>query len=678
MAVFTAFSMWATAAVGGAWTFAGLSPAVTAALFSAGKAVAWSLASQALARQATPTQKVQAVLSQTDAPRVRAYGRVLLGGVRAFFEADDGKLYQIVVLHHGRVNGLVRFWVDGESVTLNAAGDVLESPFNPDMVLQFRDGSGAGGNYSRVLDEFPSLWTADHRLQGQATMFILMNNPGADQFAEVWPKGSQTLVQAEVQASLVRNMAGTLVYSNNPGLCIRDYLTHADGWRIPLASIDTDSFTAFVARCSDPVQLRAGGTEPRYQLAGTYSLEDAPKDVTSRMLATCDGQIYQTPEGRVGILGGAWSEPDVTITADDILDIEGEPGFDPFSDFNVLKGTHISPDHAFQPTEAPERRDEAALALQGARVEQLDIDMCPSGTQMQRLLKIQWHKRRRVLKGMMRTNLVGLKARFPKGDGVHTIRIAAPEFGVDGVYEVMSHSYSVPDGTCNIGFASIPSTTYLWDFGPEERPLAPTADQTVRPSKLPPVPAGASLTQVPVRLSGDSWGGKLKLTVSSVERTDLTLQAEYADGDVPVTAAGPWASMTGSRFSAQTGILQNEDVYTVRYRWRGQSAWYRAGALTIVANPNVPSSPASFTRVGTEGASFRWINPADNFWKSRVFRNTVDTFSGASFIADVSGLAGEPSTFSHAPLPGAYWYWVVAMNGSSVASPPAGPISITV
>lgn len=675
MAVFTAFSMWATAAVGGAWTFAGLSPAVTAALFSAGKAVAWSLASQALARQSVPQQKVQAVISQSDAPRVRAYGRVLLGGVRAFFEADDGKLYQIVVMHHGRIHGLVRFWVDGQAVTRNSEGDVLEEPFNPDLVLHWRDGSGLGGDYPRVLDEFPEFWTAAHRLQGQATFMVLMNNPGADQFAEVWPKGSQTVVQAEVQASRVLNMDGIEVYSENAGLCIRDYLAHPDGWRIPMGSIDATSFAAFAAICSQQVSLRAGGTDARYRLCGTYSLEDAPKDVTQRMLAACDGQIYQTPEGKVGILGGAWSEPDVTITADDILEIEGEPGFDPFTDFNVLKGIFISPDHAFQPTEVAAISDAASLADQGPRVEELNIDMCPSGPQMQRLMKIQWHKRRRVLKGTMRTNLVGLKARFPKGDGIHTIRISAPEMGVDGVYEVMSHSYSVPDGTCQIGFASL-QNPYPWEET-EERPLPPTADEAGRPLKPALVPAGPILTQVPVRVSGDTFGGKLKITVNPVTRDDLTLQAQYTEGNVPLTDAGPWISMAGSRFSAQTGILENETAYTVRFRWRGQSAWQRAGDVTIVANPNVPAAPTGLARVGATGVTLRWDNPPDNFWKSRLFRGPTTSFADASFVRDVSGFVGEASQVTHTPPTGTYSYWVVALNASSVASLPAGPVTVT-
>lgn len=54
----------------------------------------------------------------------------------------------------------------------------------------------------------------------------------------------------------------------------------------------------------------------------------------------------------------------MTITADDILSIEMTDGYDPFTDYNVLKGSFVSPLHAYQSTEVAELRDEASLATQ--------------------------------------------------------------------------------------------------------------------------------------------------------------------------------------------------------------------------------------------------------------------------------------------------------------------------
>lgn len=685
MAVFTAISAWAASSLAfmgaGGISFLGLSPALTSAVFAVGRSVTWALASAALNRTEVPRQEVQANIQQTDGPRIRAYGRVLLGGQRALWETSDGNLYQIILCHHGRVDELVQFWVDGEKVEVNPTGGVTSEPFdtggsNPDLRLLFRDGNGEGGDYQPIRDAV-SVWTVQHKLMGQATVGAILNHPGPERFGKVFPKGPHTLIQAEVRASLVRNGSGTLVYSENPAWCIRDYLTHRDGWRIPTQWIDDASFAAFGSLCDQPVALKAGGTEPRYRLSGHYALSDAPKDVVGRMLATCDGQVYMTAEGKIGILGGEWTEPDVVITSDDILEFEAADGFDPFTDFNVLKGKFTSPAHGYQPTEVPERRDAAALVTEPERVETIEIDMCPSGTQMQRLLKIEFFKQRRDIEGTMTTNLVGLKARFPKGRGKHLIRVVAPEFGLNRVFEVTSHSFSVPDGRCVIGIASL-ANPYGWNPATEEQALPVERASLTHESNGAMAPTGAALTQIPVRVSGDTWGGKLRLTVNAVTRNDLRLQAQIAHGNVPADSLVQWTEMGGDRFSAETGILANEQTYTVRYRWRGQATWQKAGSVTIIANPNVPAAPTGFVRVGSTGVSLKWTNPDDNFWKSRLFRGTTTRFADASFVKDVAGLAGQESTATDTPAAGTWRYWVVAMNGSSVASLPAGPVTITI
>lgn len=686
MAIFTAISFAATAILGpGTLSVLGLSPALTSALFSAGRSIGWSMASAALNRPKVPRQQVLANITQTDGPRIRAYGRVLLGGQRAFWETDqeDGNLHQIILLHHGQLAGLVSFWVDGKPVQVTAAGAVTNDPFDssgefPDLLLQFRDGAGNGGTYPPVTAAFPTLWTTNHKLQEQATLYARLNHPGNERFSKVFPKGAQTLLQAEVLGSFVRTATGALNFSENAAFCVRDYLTHPDGFRIASSAMDDTLWNNFAALSAEAVPLREGGTEQRYRIGGYYSLDDAPKEVMGRMLAACDGQVFQTAEGKVGIIGGRWSEPDVTITADDIMEFHAKPGFDPFTDFNVLKGSFISAAHDYQPTELPEIRDAAALATQPERTEQLDFDMVPSGAQAQRLMKIHFAKNRRATTGTLTTNLVGLKARFPKADGIHTIRIAAPEFGLNGVFEVTSHRFSVPDGWCEIGIASI-ANPYGWNAATEERPLPATTAQLRKATDTALVPAGASLTQVPVRVSADVYGGKLRLTVNSVARRDLTLQAQVAPGDVAVTSTtARWTEMGGDRFSAETGILQNEQVYTVRYRWRGQAAWQRAGAVTIVANPNVPAVPTEFQRIGSSGVELTWRNPSDNFWKARIFRSQTNSFAGAAQVLDIGGTPGLVSTFRGSQATGTTWfYWVVALNGSSVASPPAGPISIS-
>lgn len=676
MVVFSAIiAMLPVGAGWGAVTIFGLNPAVSAAIIAVGRSALWSLAGAALTKASVPAQQVQATLSQTDAPRIRAYGRNLLGGQRVFFESADGELFQLVVCAHGQVDGLVQFWWDGEPVVTDPDGFVHRYKRN-----YFRDGSGNGGDYTgipaRNLSLFPTLWTTQHRLQGQATFLAIFGDPSDEDFPKVFPKGAYTVVQAEVRGSRVLNMAGASVYSENSGLCIRDLMTNSDGWNIPVARLDTASWQAFVTLCGQGVPLAAGGTEPRYSLCGYYSLDDALKDVTARMLATCDGQIYETAEGKIGILGGQWSEPDVTITADDILSIEMTDGYDPFSDYNVLKGSFVSPLHAYQSIEVAELRDEASLATQEERAEQFDNDMVPENGQMQRLMKIKRAKDRRALTGTIRTNLVGMKARFPRGDGIHIIRVVAEEFGLDGVFEVTSHSFDIPSGTCEIGVASI-TNPYGWDVA-EEKPLPPTiADIGTPDHSLPDM--SPVLVQEVVTVSGDVRGVRLTVTTANPGRADLVLRAQIVRGSYAADADAAWIDMATAGYVAESGVLDDGATYTVRVRWRGRGDWVLAGVVTVRANPTPPSAPTSFSAVRVGGqTSLDWRNADDGFYRTQILRNTTNNSATATVIQSVAGVAGQVSGYDD-PITGSgvRYYWARTINPSGVPSSLAGPVSVT-
>ena len=646
---------------------------------AAGQSIAWSIAGALLTKPDVSRQQMMATLSQTDMPRVRAYGRNLMGGLRVFFEGGNGRLYQVVVIHHGAVDGLIAFWWDGEKKVYSADGYVERYKRN-----FFNDGSGDGGDWSwndfDPADDFPTLWTPQHRLEGQAAMLVYFGDPSDEDFAKVFPKGSQTQVQAEIRGVRVRSLSGAMEYTENAGLCLRDFMTHPDGWNIPLARLDSASWTAFVNRCAEQLPVLSGGTQARYRLAGYYSLNDALKDTTARMLATCDGQIYETAEGNIGILGGAWSNPEVTITADDILSIEMQDGFDPFTDYNVLKPSFVSPDHGYQVTEVAEIRDEASLLTQEERFETYEVDMCPLSPQLQRLAKIKMAKDRREYVGTMTTNLVGMKARFPKGDGVHTIRIVAGEFGLDGVFEVTSHSFDVETRRCTIGIASL-SNPYGWTTA-EEKPMPATVDDLGKRVVVQSPPTNRIVVQEVVEVSGGVNGVKLVVSVDAPSSDGLTLKAQVARGTQTADADADWVEMGSSRRRAETGVLSDLGIYTIRVKWAGRSEWVVAGTRTVVANPTAPAAPTMFGAVATgTNIYLDWRNPGSGFYRTQIYRNTINDFASATLVDTVGGTAGQNASYTD-QLPsgasGTRRYWAVTINGSGVPSSPAGPATVTI
>lgn len=671
MAVFSFIAgtaMWAgvTGAIGAA---------AAGALIAIGQAVTWSLASTALMSSKVSRQTVMANISQTDQPRIRAYGQNLLGGVRAFYETKDGGLLQIVVFHHGRVDGLIQFWVDGEPVVVGS-----DDKINRYTQLYFRDGAGDGGDYARVRERFPNLWTPAHRLTGQATFHTDFGDPADEKFAKFYPKGAQTLVQVAVRGALVPDFDGAPIYSDNAGLCIRDLMLHRDGWNIPLSRLDEASWRAFVALCAEPVLQLDGGSDDRYRIGGFYSLEDPLKDITGRMLATCDGQIYETADGKVGILGGAWSEPDVTIRAEDILEVDMLDGFDPMQDYNVLRGSFVSAAHKYQPIEVREIRNETALAMQEERNDLLDVDMCPSSSQIQRLMKIRFAKDHRAMTGTIKTNLVGMKARFPKGDGIHTIRIVAEEFGIDGVFEVTSHAFSVVDGFCVIGIASI-DNPYGWHALLEEKPLPPSADDIKSPPSTDPVPAGAVLTQETVRVAGGIQGVKVVVEVLDPERDGLELRAQIGRINQVGGSVANWVDMPASQLRAESGILDDGAAYAVRIMWRGYGDWITVGQIAVVADPEPPQPPGDFSAMVVGSVVYlEWVNASTNYFRTQIYIGSGPLFSAAVPLATVAGTVGRADNYARdmGAATGGRFFWVRHLNASGVPSAPEGPVAVTI
>lgn len=659
----------------GAVTIFGLSPGLSAALISVGKSVLWSAVAKAT-EQRPPAEQVQAVISQSAGPRIRGYGEQLLGGTRALWEPENGMLHQIVVFHHGEVSQIVRFEVDGEAVTLDGAGNVTSGSTAGYLAVRSIL-SGDGGDYPEVQAAFPTLWTAaDHRLAGQATYYTRMRAPKLSKFSKVFPRQDQTAVAVVARlAKVLDPRSGMVAYSDLTGPCAMDYLTHEDGYRIPLASIDQGSFGRFTDLCDEDVPLRAGGTEKRWRIGGVYSLDNAPKDVMARILATADAQLYMTAEGKVGICGGAWSEPDVTIGASDILSLSLTDGFDEFTDFNVLKGKFTSPDHRFQETECAELVDLVALETQPQRVEEITIDMCPSQSQMQRLMKAYRTRQLPRFTGTIRTNLVGMKARFPKGVGRHVVRIDDPESEFSGVFEVLSHSFSIEERVCVMAIASL-EDGYAWVPSVDEGDPPPALEDLERADTAIAAPTGLTVSQQVVSITGGVNAVRLVLQVADPGREGLQLQAEYR-----LTAGVDWLPMVAGvgDLRALSPVVDDGQGYTLRARWEGEDTWSAEVTITALSNPVAPASPASLgDSVAAGVVTLNWINPVDGFYRTRIYRGASAVFGAASLIGTVTGVAGQAANTQNTPGVGTWYYWAVTINASALESAPSGPRTVTI
>lgn len=601
MAIISAITGWVTTAfLTAGWT---LAAATTAAYITIGAGLVGLSALTGTFNQRQPsikTPQAQAVLNQSVGSRIRGYGRALLGGTRAFWDSKDGTLFQIIMAHHGEIDAWEYFMVGDRAVTPDANGDVTNRAFvwvddsdNDQYAVRIREHLGTDDQAadSMMQSVWPQ-WTTEHQLRGIAYFAVRFRSPPPEKTQIIFPEGSNTPVRGLGRLSKVYDPRdpdqdpednSTWQWSELAGPVILDYLTHPDGMRLSKDDCDLDSFAAFTDLCDEDVPLAEGGTEKRYRLWGIYQLTDEPDVVLQRMRRACDAELYHTPEGKIGIRGGEWTPPTVTLRAysvdgtarPDILHHSLEQGNNRFNAFNELKITYTSPEHGYQTMEATAWTDPDDQAERGPIPTDLDLDFVPSPTQARRLAKIHIAKSNPAWKGRVRCSLAALDAW-----GERTVRLVIPELEIDDAFYI-SKIELAPDLTAvEMEVVTINEAAYTWSTAEEgENPALP---QETAPDLEFPVPQGAVLAEdetTPYLIIG---------TVNAPGRDDLELEAQIRLG-----AGGLWFDMqTKSQTEAVYQATEDGD-YQARFRWKGPQstvgAW--SSPLAEITLPVPPPEP---------------------------------------------------------------------------------------
>lgn len=491
-----------------------------------------SFLAQSLFRPSAPRpEDVQQSVRQPTHPRVRHYGRVKASGPWVFAEASQGNFYKIIALGQGPIDGIEEYWLDDTLVTFDANGEIQQGLWI----------GGSGRSYVRVLTRmgqpiesaYPSLssfgWSADHRGDGVASLFVTQRAVSEKYFLQLFPNGINTSYRVVLRGAQVENpWTGAVAWSDNAASVIRDYLTHRDGMRLPRSVITTpravQAWRAAFDRAAQAIPLAAGGAEPRYRLWGSYQLNERPADVLGRMLQSCDGRLVPTPDGGLTLDIGTWTEPTVVFGPDAITGFsELGRGRDVLTTANTIRATYLEPNQDYQAADADPWADEDDVSERGEISSDLQFHMSPSHSQTRRLMKLAYYRANPAWVGTFQMNLLALAA-----IGKRFVRIQYPLFGINSVFEVQDFRFNIGEGGILAGVTlhvqSMPSTSYQWDPSQEGTapvmeesegddtipiPDAPTVDLQTNPLRaqlsFSPSPSPILSYQVRYREEGDDW-----------------------------------------------------------------------------------------------------------------------------------------------------------------------------
>lgn len=606
------------------------------------------------------------------ASRTRHYGRVKISGPWVFCETKSGNLYKVIALGTGELDAIEEYWIDDNLVELDSAGRVTTTPYINKSVIETRLGISSETHYSSLEAVF-SEWDADHLGNGVSSLYALQKALPQNQLFEVFPNLTNTLYRVVARASKVYNPDDDVTeWSDNAALIIRDYLIHPDGMRLPASRVNTAQATAgWIAayeRCAEAVDLKAGGTEDRYRIWGSYAFNERPSSVISRMLQACDGRLIMTSDGGITLHVGDWSEPGVTLDHEAIVGVQRlRRGRNIKETANTIKATFLSPENDYQLTDADPWIDDDDVSARGEIVSETSFQMAPSHSQCRRLMKLFSYRVNPEWQFTLHCNPMGLAA---FGERLVRVQMTFGSTSIDVVCEIQSFLFDVSeDGIlqgCYIDLISMPEAAYTWDEDTEEGE-APVSETTTVDNTVP-VPENLSLF-----FNTSTFA--LEASVDAAPSSALTVEYQYK-----ATAASEWLSAfpsnpsSGDTTASIYGLIDGTE-YEVQARFvtigGRYGAWTSSATITITYSSSAPPDVTLVSATGGAGqTTIEWTSPNSAlYYRTVITRNTTNDEGTATAISGspVFGAANQTLSIIDSSLSaGTYYYWLYAQNSSGV------------
>lgn len=348
-----------------------------------------SYATAALTRPPTP-EAGKSTVRQERPPRMYGFGRCRVSGPFMLRETNVTVLGRVIALPEGPVDHYGQFWLNDDAVSFVSGGIVQGMADGrypePKTVFDWRYGLDTETAYADAITEFPGIWTSSHRGDGIPSLWLYTKNGDRDKFNRDFPNGEpDPSVEAFYAAYDWRDDAQdrddktTWTFSANPVVIAVNVLWRRFGadWNRRFAPV-LDQLTIEADYCDEAVDLKAGGTEARYECGGFFSSQNAMADVMGVIMASMDGWWATRRDGAYIIRAGRYYEPTVTFGDAEVLDYSFDPGPTPDAARNVLVVSFTDPANAYSKVETTPWRNEADITQRG---EERSQDFYPHAVQ---------------------------------------------------------------------------------------------------------------------------------------------------------------------------------------------------------------------------------------------------------------------------------------------------------
>jgi len=630
---------------------------------------------------------------QPDSPKQVIYGRTRVGGAITYIESVDNNsnLLQVICIAGHPVEEIEDIYINDTRVAKAnvgggvATGGLVDHPDWKDGVNQvIKVFKGNGSNNTTALNDLYVLTDNSTDVNstdftGNGTSFLFTD---FEYNQKVFTNGIPTInavvkgrkiydprkdstsdaYDASLGVSTHRKTTeSTWEYSNNPALCILDYLTQEHGLNVGYDEIDDVEWATEADICEEQVTEYSEGEavwlNDRYNLNGVFTRDMAPQEIIPAMLSSCAGSLfyaqgkwvlrvgeYRTPISPVfdeGDLRGPMSIDTKTSRRDLYNSVTGKVS----AEFDFTDPS-TSSEIDFIPTDYPMVTSSVLEAEDGGVRNTLELPL-PFTTdllQAQRIAKQTLFRTREQIVVNARFGLKAFQARV--GDN---IKLTNSRMGWnEKVFEVVSWKFAYGEGAAlevDLTLKENSEDAYDWNA---EASVFSTNNTTLPRYNYAPQPSfdGTPTTEIIIQSDGT--------TTANAEVAWTVTDAKYVNDYVlewKRTGETDYQSLiTTNLYSRITGVEVGA-TYDLRISSRnrlGIQSDISTTTVTIAQDTTAPSAPTGVSGSGGYRSNFiSWVNPTDNDFKEvQVYVNTSNTTSGATLLGSTAA-----TEFVHGGLP---------------------------
>lgn len=378
------------------------------------------------------------------------YGKMRVGGARIYDEAtgqNNKYLHRVVAVAGHEIQSFDEIYINDEVVTLDGSGNVTSpSKYDGKVRIKLHLGSPNQTADTFLVNE-SAHWTTEHRLRGIAYMYIRLAFD-----ADVFPNGIPEITATISGKKVYDPRTSTTVWSDNPALCLRDYLTSSYGIAEEAANID-DTLVIAAANVCDQTNTIAGTT--RYTCNGAFTTASTPYDMINGILTSMDGSLWYA-QGKWRMKPAYWTAPVLDLNEDDLRSsMSVSTRHSRRDNFNTVKGTFRGEESNWQTTDYPQVTNAAFVAADGGQESVADVDLpfTDNSIEARRIARISLERNRQQLIVNASFGLKTLQVQV--GDNIRLLNERFgwdypseldPNIRVGKEFEVIAWSFGLTDG----------------------------------------------------------------------------------------------------------------------------------------------------------------------------------------------------------------------------------------